>query len=372
MGRNQLILLVLQYSARILPRIWRSPAVQQYRQRYPKLFYSLLLIPTAAGGALLLTGVERVAYTNRLHLALLPVEDEMSLGASAYAEVMGKEQQRILPATDQAVRITSQVAHDIIDVLKQDGFDKHMQWSVHVIESNTANAFVLPSGKIFVYTDLFKYANTTAALALVLGHECSHAIARHSVEKMGVTAMSAILTELALGYVESSQGNSLLSSAFLMGARAVGQLGVPLAHSRKLETEADQIGIMIASRAGYDPTIGKDVWVNFKAAEDAKSAGKAAKMPEFMSTHPSHERRIETLTQLAKECQPLYQQAIAERRARGLPVPNSRQQIHHQAQLPSYIIDKLDQENATAATAFQAASLIPSSSPFAQNVRLTI
>jgi hypothetical protein len=102
-----------------------------------------------------------------------------------------------------------------------------------------------------------------------------------------------------------------------------------------------------------------------------KEKGKAGvKIPEMLSTHPSHERRIENLTEWAVDATKLYQQAIAERKKKGLPIPNSRQLIHHEAHLPASVIERMDQLNATALTSFTAASLTPQS--HAQYIRLKL
>lgn len=364
----EIILLILRYIVRFLPRLWRSSTVQNLRYKYPKLFYGLLIIPSIGSSLFLVSNLETVPYSNRLHLTFLNTQSESLLGQSAYTEVIQKEHNRIVDPSSSTVQQCQEVVNNIVSILKQDNTCRQdMKFNLTVIDSDVANAFVLPNGSIFVYTGIFKMTQNTAGLALVLGHECSHAIARHAVEKIGITGLSVLTYEFLMGLRDSSssQDNGLISNILLGVAGFIAQAGVPLAHSRKLETEADKIGVTLAARAGYNPQIAKLVWHRMQESEQN------SQQPfEWLSTHPSHETRIKNVDKWAAEAQPLYEQAIQQRQQLRLPIPNSKQTILYHSSLPHYVVKKYDELNQTALTSFQASSL--TAGPLAQELNLQL
>ncbi|MBI3328595.1 MAG: M48 family metallopeptidase [Nitrospinae bacterium] len=229
---------------------------------------------------LLLAACSTTPITGRKQLMLVGTGQENALGLEAYREVLRKE-----PIT-QDPRVTEPVRR-IVSRLAAVADRRDFRWEVSVIKKDKmANAFVLPGGKIAVYTGIFSIAQTEAGLAIILGHEVGHAIARHGGERMsqqlGVKAVGAALE---LGLQSSPYGNSIMA-AYGVGS----QVGFLLPYSRVHESEADRIGMVLAAKAGYDPRIAIDVWKRMAALPGTRP-------PEFLSTHPNTETRIEDIRQ---------------------------------------------------------------------------
>ena len=147
----QLVIVGLRAVARVLPFLWRSGRVQQFYRSYPKSVLFLLVIPGALLAVFLVSHASFTPYSNRLHFTFLGPEAEMSLGNQAYNEVVTTESERMLPPNDPTVQQVKEVAGNILRVAVEDGVvDKSATktWEVNVIESNVANAFVLPNGKV--------------------------------------------------------------------------------------------------------------------------------------------------------------------------------------------------------------------------------
>jgi metalloendopeptidase OMA1, mitochondrial len=228
---------------------------------------------------------------------------EMAMGASAFSDIRRPEPiSTDAEATAMVERVGRRIAQQAHD---------HMpgaEWEFVLFDGDdTINAFALPGGKVGVYTGLLRVAETEDALATVIGHEIAHVTARHGTERM-----STMLGLSALGVGIGVAGRDLdpgTRDAIMIAYGVVGTVGVALPHSRRAESEADEIGILYAARAGYDPRAAIGFWERMSA----ESAGRAAP-PEFLSTHPSDETRIARLRELMP-------QAMAEYRAAGGTAP---------------------------------------------------
>ena len=159
---------------------------------------------------------------------------------------------------------------------------------VRLIESDQLNAFCLPGGKIAVYTGILPVMQNEGGMAVVMGHEVAHAIARHGGERLtqglGVSVVEKLLEQGLKNASPDVQKRTL--GAFGLGAK----LGLLLPYSRLHELEADELGLSYAARAGYDPREATNFW---KRMQDASKG----KVPEFLSTHPHPDRRIKDLEQ---------------------------------------------------------------------------
>ena len=222
---------------------------------------------------------ETVPITGRSQLVDMTREQEMSLGLQSYQEILSQSQ--VVPqgkAVDLIRAIGRKLANAAIDV--DPGFD----WEFNVIQSDQANAFALPGGKTAVYTGLFPVAENTNGLAVVMGHEIAHAIARHGAERMAyqkLVQIGSMAASVALGDMDYETQRAV------MGALGVGaQYGVLLPFSRDHESEADYIGLLFVARACFDPTEAPKLW------ERMGKMGQGNQPSEFMSTHPSHKTRI--------------------------------------------------------------------------------
>jgi predicted Zn-dependent protease len=237
------------------------------------------------GTALCLCGCATAPITGRRQFMAIGPAQENALGLQAYREVLSKEPiTRDPDATEPLRRIVARLAPIAESVAGRSDF----QWEVNAIKDDkTVNAFVLPGGKIAVYTGIFPIAQTEAGMAIILGHEVGHAIARHAGERVSQQLGAQIVgTALAVGIQGSPYGNMIMA-AYGLGA----QVGVLLPYSRLQEAEADSIGLILAARAGYDPSVAVGVWERMAALPGRRP-------PEFLSTHPEPENRIDNIKKL--------------------------------------------------------------------------
>ncbi|MGZ5281175.1 MAG: M48 family metallopeptidase [Bacteroidia bacterium] len=160
---------------------------------------------------------------------------------------------------------------------------KNFKWEYNLVQSNDVNAWCMPGGKIVVYTGILPYTKTEQGLAVVMGHEIAHAVARHGNERMS-QGLAAQLGGVALD-VALSQKPAATRNLFNMAYGITANYGVLLPYSRLQESEADKLGLIFMAMAGYDPNEAVPFWQRMAAAGGAAP-------PEFMSTHPSNERRI--------------------------------------------------------------------------------
>jgi predicted Zn-dependent protease len=172
------------------------------------------------------------------------------------------------------------------------------KWRYYVVDNPNANAFVLPGGKIFVYSGLFKYIATDAELAAVVAHEVAHALKSHGVigsqRAKGAEVVGSLLQiGLAVAGVDRTVA-SVANTAYDYGAT----LGYLRPHSREHEFEADSIGLMLMAKAGYHPNAAVTFWEKFGKT--------SSKTPEYLSTHPSSENRIANLKKLMPEAMGIY------------------------------------------------------------------
>lgn len=238
---------------------------------------------------------EPVAITGRTHLIDISRDEEAQLGLESYQEVLRQSHVVNNGQVVDLVRTIGQrlasAAHDV---------DPGFQWEFNVIESGQANAFALPGGKTAVYTGLMPIAKNPNGLAIVMGHEIAHAIARHGAERIAYQRLYQIgqmAVSLALGGIDYDMQRMVLG-AFGVGA----QFGIMLPFSRDHESEADYMGLLFVARACFDPTEAPRLWERMGQASQGQPA-------EFMSTHPSHERRIRQFTEWMPEAQEIRKES---------------------------------------------------------------
>jgi predicted Zn-dependent protease len=240
-------------------------------------------------GAYLVHGCHEGPFGRRQLITLDPKE-EAQLGLQAFREVLQKSDVVVDgPIVDAVRRVGRRLADqaDNSEFRKEiDLNDARFQWDFRVVRSNQVNAFCLPGGKVVVFTSLLPVCATEAGLATVMGHEIGHALARHGAERMAQEQLAQIgqyAAAASLGDLDPQQQRQVIA---ILGAGT--QFGVLLPFSRKHESEADHIGLLLMARAGYDPQEAIGLWQRME-----KLGG--GQVPEFSSTHPSHERRIEQL-----------------------------------------------------------------------------
>jgi predicted Zn-dependent protease len=201
----------------------------------------------------------------------------------------------------RAQRYVKCVANAIINELPANW--RVQPWEVVVFQDDTANAFALPGGKIGVHTGLLKVAKNQDQLATVIGHEVAHVLSRHGAERvsqqMGLQVALQATDAISRSKMDSSGQQKVLMSALGLGA----QFGVLLPFSRTHESEADLYGIDLMAKAGFDPRQSINLWQNMAAASGGK------RPPQFMSTHPNPDKRIEKLNNYMPHALSLAQQA---------------------------------------------------------------
>lgn len=234
--------------------------------------------------------------TGRNQLMLFSSGQLASLGDDSYNELKEKEKISTDSKVNSYVRC---VTDDLIAVLPSPWRDK--QWEVTVFDSEQVNAFALPGENIGVYTGLLKVTENRDQLAAVIGHEIAHVIADHGNERM--SNQFAVGVGLQVGAVLASSKLEEKDAAMVMAALGIGaQVGVLLPYSRTHESESDQLGLDYMAAAGYNPAEAANLWRNM-----AKVGGAAG--PEFLSTHPSPQTRIDAIEAYAPSVRALYQSA---------------------------------------------------------------
>ena len=217
---------------------------------------------------------------------------EMSLGEESYRHIL---RDSVVSRDADAERIVRRVGERIAQAANKPDY----KWEFSVInDPETVNAFAVPGGKVAVYTGIFGPARDEAGLAVVLGHEVAHALARHPAERMS----QSLLLELGgLGLGVALGKNPAVANQVLQAYGLIGGVGL-LPFSRSQETEADHIGLILMAKAGYDPNAALDLWERMEKKESGKSAP-----PEFLSTHPSYETRVQQLRSFLPEALRYYQ-----------------------------------------------------------------
>jgi predicted Zn-dependent protease len=234
-----------------------------------------------------------VPFTQRSQLLLISQSEEMQLGAAAYKEVLKNQP---IVRDPKVTAIVQRVGERIARAADRPQFD----WEFKVVDDpKQVNAFALPGGKVAVYTGLFPVAEDEAGLAVVMGHEVAHALARHGAERMSqglLVQLGAVGLSVAVG-----GGNPATRNAILQAYGLGSQVGVLLPFGRSQEAEADRIGMILMAKAGYDPAAALTLWQRM----EAHASGQAP--PEFLSTHPSYQTRQKNIEGWMAEARAHYQ-----------------------------------------------------------------
>jgi len=246
-------------------------------------------------------------YTGRRQMILVSEGQEMSLGEDAYRHVL---RDSVVLRDYEAERVVRKVGEKIAAVAGKPDY----RWEFTVInDPETVNAFAVPGGKVAVYTGIFAAARDEAGLAVVLGHEIAHALARHPAERM---SQSLLLQLGGVGLSVALGKNPTLANQVLEAYGIGAGVGVLLPFSRGQETEADRIGLILMAKAGYDPRVALDLWERM----EKKNGGKGTP-PEFLSTHPGYETRTQQLRSFMAEALSYYRPSSA--RLERLPSPEA-------------------------------------------------
>ncbi len=235
---------------------------------------------------------------DRQQLLLVSSEQVLALSAQSYAKTIQEAKSKgVLDTNTAQLNRLKNIANRLVGqvgVYRADA--AKWQWEVHTIKSNDLNAFVVPGGKIMFYSGIIDRLNLTDdEIAAIMGHEISHALREHSRERLSREYATQTGIGLAASIFGLSQGQAEL-------AGTAGNLGLSLPHSRTQESEADQIGLELMARAGYNPQAAVTLWQKMQKASQGEP-------PQFLSTHPTSSSRIAELQSLMPKVTPLYQQS---------------------------------------------------------------
>jgi predicted Zn-dependent protease len=246
-----------------------------------------------------------VPITGRKQLNLVPEDQVIAMAASQYDTVLmtsklstNKEQTAMIKRCGARIQKAVESYFQSKNQMSQlAGYE----WEFNLIESDQLNAWCMPGGKVAFYTGILPVCKDETGVAVVMGHEIAHAIAKHGNERMSqalLTQMGGVTLDAAMAN-NSEETRQLAAAAFGLGA----QVGVLLPFSRTQESEADRLGLIFMAMAGYDPKAAVPFW------ERMAANSKGGKPPEFLSTHPSDETRIANLRALMPEAQKYYKPA---------------------------------------------------------------
>jgi predicted Zn-dependent protease len=260
------------------------------------LLLSALLVFGVAACATTTSPTGRTQYVGAVSQAELN-----QLGAQAYAEMKAQKAQSRDASQNAYVRC---VVNDLVATLPAEW--RQMQWESTVFADADANAFVLPGGKVGVYTGLFTVAKNQDQLAAVIAHEIGHVLSHHHNERITRQAGASGVVQLIGGLLGSRYGSGIANAA-VQGGSILAQTGFLLPGSRAQETEADVVGQQLMAQAGFDPRAAVNLWENMIQAGGSRP-------PEWLSTHPDPSARISELRSRASALLPVYQQAQAQGR----------------------------------------------------------
>lgn len=223
---------------------------------------------------------QTVPITGRTQLLALPETTEMQMGLDGYRQILQKSHVSHDPGMNAQV---TRVGRRIAAATGRTDYE----WEFSVLDDKQVNAFCLPGGKIGVYTGILPVTRDDAGLAAVIGHEVSHAMARHSGERV---TQQLVAQGLMTGATIALSGHDpRIAQTAQLGFMALATGGL-LYYSREQESEADHMGLVYMAKAGYHPSASRDLWVRMSQASGGKQ-----RTPEFLSTHPSPERRIQQI-----------------------------------------------------------------------------
>ena len=230
-----------------------------------------------------------------MQLLLTNPEQENQMGDEAYKEVLQKEPRANDP---EGQALIARVGKRLAAVAPDRGF----AWEFNLIESPDMNAFCLPGGKVVVYTGILPITRTEAGLAVVIGHEVAHALARHGAERMSDQMVAQVgTTAAAVALSATVTGRSRTYLPAMMAAVGAGATyGYVLPMSRAQESEADRIGLILMAMAGYDPREAVTVWERMRAANTGP------RKAEWLSTHPADTTRIADIRHWLPEAMRYY------------------------------------------------------------------
>ncbi len=251
--------------------------------------------------SLVIAACATVPITGRRQLTIIPAGEMQTMSFQQYDDVLAESKlSRDAEATALVQGVGVRIQAAVERYFHEQGMPDRLSgydWEFNLIESDQVNAWCMPGGKVAFYTGILPVCGGEAGIAVVMGHEIAHAIAEHGNERMSQGLIlqmgGAALSEVIKSKPE--QTRALYMNAFAVGS----QFGAVLPYSRKHESEADHMGLIFMSMAGFDPHEAPKLWERMAAAGGAG-------VPEFMSTHPSDQTRVRQLNEHMVEALEYY------------------------------------------------------------------
>lgn len=260
-----------------------------------------ILLAGLFSATILVQSCSTVPLIGRKQVSLLPESNMVEMSLTSYSQFL---QENKLSAnkeqTDVVKRVGARMSVAVEKYLKENGFQDRVadfKWEFNLVENKEPNAWCMPGGKVVFYSGILPLTKNDAGVAVVMGHEIAHAVARHGNERMsqqmlvqfgGVALSEAIKTK-------PEQTQAIFQTAYGLGS----QLGVMLPYSRQHEYEGDKLGLIFMAIAGYDPKEAIGFW-------ERMAANSSGKTPEFLSTHPVEANRIEAIKQFLPDAMKYY------------------------------------------------------------------
>lgn len=244
---------------------------------------------------LLLSSCGSVPLTGRKQILLVSDQEVLASSLTQYSDYM-----KSAPVSTNAkgkamvTRVGKKIAAATEQYLKSNGMEaevRNFAWEFNLVKDDQVNAFCMPGGKIVVYEGLLKLVSSDDELAVVVGHEVAHAVAKHSNERMSQQLMTQYGAQILTQALSNKSAAIQKAGSTIYGLGA--QYGLTLPFSRKHESEADYMGLIFMTMAGYDPNVAITFWQKMSAG--------GASVPEFMSTHPSDATRIKDIQKILPE-----------------------------------------------------------------------
>ncbi len=245
----------------------------------------------------------KVPVTGRKQINLVSDSEMNSMSLTSYNEFLTENKGKVLSSGPEVVmvkRVGANIAKAVTEYMtanKMQDAIKNFQWEFNVVDDKTVNAWCMPGGKVVVYTGIMSVAKNETALAVVMGHEIAHAVAKHGSERMSQGLLQefggAVLSQALSQKSEVTKG--LFMTAYGAGSNILGVLPF----SRLQESEADKLGLIFMAMAGYNPEEAISFWQRMSAASQGGT-------PEFLSTHPSDDTRIKQIKDFLPEALKYY------------------------------------------------------------------
>lgn len=239
------------------------------------------------------SGCSTVPITGRSQVALIPESSLVEMSLTSYGTFLKENRlSSNRQQTQQVKNVGARISRAVEKYLTENGFRDRLadfQWEFNLVADDTPNAWAMPGGKVVVYSGILPYTQNETGLAVVIGHEIAHAVARHGNERMSQGLLMQMggmgLSQALKEKPEATQ--SLFLTAYGLGS----QVGVMLPYSRKQEYEADELGLIFMAMAGYDPAEAINFWTRMSQKQGPRP-------PEFLSTHPVNAKRIANMRNL--------------------------------------------------------------------------